>query len=126
MERILMVWLSQAGLEFSRLFFFLPLFRRFVKRSGSVWVLGIVLFLSSCLPASQVSRHCWESFLEKGVCMLSHVWLSAAPWTVAHQALLSMEFSRQEYWRVGCHFLLQVGKGKGIHSLVPPLLYYIQ
>jgi len=55
--------------------------------------------------------------------MLSHVWLSAAPWTVAHQAFLSMEFSRQEYWRVGCHFLLKVGKGKGIHSLVPPLLY---
>ena len=27
-----------------------------------------------------------------------HVWLFATPWTVAHQALLSMEFSRQEYW----------------------------
>ena len=29
---------------------------------------------------------------------LSHVWLSMTPWTVAHQAPLSMEFSRQEYW----------------------------
>ena len=29
---------------------------------------------------------------------LSHVWLFATPWTVAHQALLSMRFSRQEYW----------------------------
>ena len=29
---------------------------------------------------------------------LSCVWLSAALWTVAHQALLPMEFSRQEYW----------------------------
>ena len=29
---------------------------------------------------------------------LSHVWLFANPWTVAHQAPLSMEFSRQEYW----------------------------
>ena len=28
---------------------------------------------------------------------LSHVWLFATPWTVAHQALLAMEFSRQEY-----------------------------
>ena len=28
----------------------------------------------------------------------SRVWLLATPWTVAHQALLSMEFSRQEYW----------------------------
>ena len=26
---------------------------------------------------------------------------------VAHQAPLSMGFSRQEYWRVGCHLLLQ-------------------
>ena len=29
---------------------------------------------------------------------LSCVWLFVAPWTVAHQAPLSMEFSRQEYW----------------------------
>ena len=29
---------------------------------------------------------------------LSRVWLFATPWTVAHQAPLSMEFSRQEYW----------------------------
>ena len=31
-------------------------------------------------------------------CMLSHVQLFATPWTVAYQAPLSMEFSRQEYW----------------------------
>jgi len=34
-------------------------------------------------------------------CMLSHssgVQLFATPWTVAHQGLLSMGFSRQEYW----------------------------
>ena len=30
--------------------------------------------------------------------LLSHVRLFATPWTVAHQASLSMEFSRQEYW----------------------------
>ena len=29
---------------------------------------------------------------------LSHVWLFATPWTAAHQAPLSMGFSRQEYW----------------------------
>ena len=28
----------------------------------------------------------------------SHVQLFATPWTVAHQASLSMGFSRQEYW----------------------------
>ena len=29
---------------------------------------------------------------------LGHAWLFATPWTVAYQAPLSMEFSRQEYW----------------------------
>ena len=29
---------------------------------------------------------------------LSQVWLFATPWTLACQALLSVEFSRQEYW----------------------------
>ena len=31
-------------------------------------------------------------------CTLSHVQLFATSWTVAHQSLLSMGFSRQEYW----------------------------
>ena len=30
--------------------------------------------------------------------MLSHVRLLAIPWTVAHQAPLPIELSRQEYW----------------------------
>ena len=30
--------------------------------------------------------------------VLSRVWLSVIPWTVARQAPLSVEFSRQEYW----------------------------
>ena len=37
---------------------------------------------------------------------LSHVQFFVTPWTVAHQAPPSMEFSRQEYG-VDCHFLLQ-------------------
>ena len=36
--------------------------------------------------------------------LLSHVWLLITPWAVAHQAPLSMEFSRQEY-RSGKPFL---------------------
>ena len=39
-------------------------------------------------------------------CILSHVWLFATLWTVAHQASLPMGFSRQEYCS-SCHFLLQ-------------------
>ena len=34
------------------------------------------------------------------VCSLSHVQLFATPWTVAHQAPLSMGFPRQGYWSV--------------------------
>ena len=37
---------------------------------------------------------------------LSPVQLFTTPWTVAHQASLSVEFSRQEYWR-GLPVLLQ-------------------
>ena len=32
------------------------------------------------------------------VCVLSHVRCFETPWTVTHQAPLSMQFSRQEYW----------------------------
>ena len=31
------------------------------------------------------------------VCVLSHVWLFATPWTIAHQVPLSIKFSRKEY-----------------------------
>ena len=37
-------------------------------------------------------------------CGFSHIWLFVTPWTVALQAPLSMEFSRQEYWS-GLSFL---------------------
>ena len=32
------------------------------------------------------------------MCVLSHVWLFVTLSTVSHQAPLSMEFSKQEYW----------------------------
>ena len=51
-----------------------------------------------------IRLRCQES--EPRACVLSHVQLFATPWTVAHQAPLSMGFSRQEYW-CGLHILLQ-------------------
>ena len=36
--------------------------------------------------------------LSDGVCVLNRARLFAPPWTVAHQAPLSMGFLRQEYW----------------------------
>ena len=38
--------------------------------------------------------------------MLSHVWLFATLWTIAHQASLSMDFPGKNTG-MGCHFLLQ-------------------
>ena len=34
----------------------------------------------------------WESVMDR------EAWHAATPWTVAHRASLSMEFSREEHW----------------------------
>ena len=49
-------------------------------------------------PVVVHSISCAQSF--------SYVWLSATPWTVSHQAPLSMEFPGKNPG-VGCHFWLQ-------------------
>ena len=41
---------------------------------------------------------CWYVCVCVCAQLLSHIQLSATPWIVAHQAPLSMGFSRQEYW----------------------------
>ena len=45
-------------------------------------------------------KSCWPTVCEVKVKVksLSPVWLFATTWTIAHQAPLSMGFSRQEYW----------------------------
>ena len=52
-----------------------------------------VLCLRSCpfpvLPDIGFTRY---------VCVLSHIWLFATTWTIAHKAPLPMGFTRQEYW----------------------------
>ena len=53
------------------------------------------------------------------VCMLSCVQLFVTPWTVAHQAPLSMEFSQQEYWS-GLPFPLPL-PNPGIKPMSPAL-----
>ena len=61
-------------------------------------------------PGSSIHRIFQARVLEWGaiafsiICLLliscfSHVWLFATPWTLAHQAPLSIGFSRREYWR---------------------------
>ena len=46
-------------------------------------------------PAPNPSQHIYAMCC---VSCFSRVWLFVTPWTVAHQAPLSMGFSRQEYW----------------------------
>ena len=51
---------------------------------------------------TQVIYYTWSILFQyctsKLWCSLSHVWLFEAPGTAVQQALLSMEFSSQEYW----------------------------
>ena len=47
---------------------------------------------------SLLQHHKWRWIYPCVPCVLSRIWLFVAPWTVACQASLSMEFSRQEYW----------------------------
>ena len=56
--------------------------------SFSVWfMIWLVAFMAPlCMPACVLN-------------CFSRVQLFATPWTIAHQAPLSMEFPRQEYWR---------------------------
>ena len=56
---------------------------------------GLVLFhtIYHCVCVCVCVRAC-----ARVLCHFSCVLLFAVPWTVAHQARLSMGFSRQEYW----------------------------
>ena len=51
-------------------------------------------------PASWVTPNSLPTSFILCVCaqLVTCVWLFATPWTIAHQTLLSMVFSRQEYW----------------------------
>ena len=55
------------------------------------------IFLCLLLPLGFSSLVVHYHHLESESESLSHFWLFETPWTVAHQAPLSMEFSKQEY-----------------------------
>ena len=69
----------------------IPLWTELMVKNKSV----MVLTLTQLQPKWSM-RKIWQ----QGSCMLSHFscdWRFVTPWTVAHQALLSMGFARQEY-----------------------------
>jgi len=67
--------------------------------SACVWDMSLC---GSCLGGwesnhNNNSCHLLSTYYVRA-CVLSHVRFFATPWTVAHQAPLSMGFPRQEYW----------------------------
>ena len=73
--------------------------------SGSWWWTGRPGALQSMGSQSRTRLSDWTELRFKKQCKqhesvysLSHIWLFATLWTVAHQAPLSMGFSRQGYW----------------------------
>ena len=81
--------LKRAVCPFLSFFFFLCTFRLF---SGPLLFFfpGIMGQMCVCVCVCVCARTHTQS--------LSHVCLFGTPWTVAHQAPLSVKFSRQEYW----------------------------
>ena len=75
-----------------------PSFLRAVLEFVMVNFVQAIVF--RCLARHQTKCFCEDVFLGVHACVLSHfscVRLCETPWTVAHQAPLSMGFSRQEY-----------------------------
>ena len=69
------------------------------------WIIIVVLLLYLWCKLVLLITVLWmihsKSKKKPNACMLnpfSHVWLFATLWTMAHQAPLSMGFSRREYW----------------------------
>ena len=71
----------------------------FLTRSRALRVSFLLVHSSTLLPVSQNrSIHLFPITCAYVLSCFSCVWLFATLWTVAHQAPLSMGFSRQEYW----------------------------
>ena len=62
------------------------------RNAGKGQLSELFVFSSEVNYVDQIPAWC-------GVCGLSHAQLCATLWTVALQAPLSMEFSKQEYWK---------------------------
>ena len=75
-----------------------PLAWRMLPDQGSNWSPAFQGRLPSTGPSGKPC-YCWISLVLCAVLScFSHVWFFVTPWTVAHQAPLSMGFSRQECW----------------------------
>ena len=92
--------------------FYLKLLQlKVTKKKGKQKRKGIVIIVGNIWQTLQLARRLDDSYfpvsklilpskkyVRELAQLLSHVWLFAMLWTVAHQSPLSMEFFRQEYW----------------------------
>ena len=81
----------------------------FVTFLSLIWPMGANSSFSHVIRFASViqfSKHPPVYSSSGCACVLSRVPLFAIPWTIPHQAPLSMELPRQEYG-ANCHFLLQ-------------------
>ena len=74
----------------------------FPTQRSNLHLLRLLLWQAGSLPLEPPGKPKMKSEVKS----LSCVWLLATPWTIAHQASLSMEFSRQKYGS-GSQSLLQ-------------------
>ena len=75
----------------SRVFVSLTIWHQYLYTHGDQ-LCTVLPLLNFCLITLQPSR--WYVHAQS----LNRVWLFVTPWSVACQAALSMEYSRQEYW----------------------------
>ena len=77
--------------------------------------------LSSESCQQKASNHFWFARMLRH---LSCVWLFVTPWTVAHQASLSMGFFMQEYWSRFQSLLQRILPTQGLNSCLSYLLHW--
>ena len=71
----------------------LPLLLNWIQLKKALLYLSVSSLTSGFLNSGCALSSPWKWKCE----LLSLVWFFVTPWTVAHQTLLSMEFSKQEY-----------------------------
>ena len=72
--------------------------RESLNKNRQLWCQNHFYWISQY---GRTSTHRHKEIQSKHACVLgsfSRVWLFVSPWTIAHQAPLSMRLSRQEYW----------------------------
>ena len=86
------------------------------------------MYMCECTFLIILTCTCFESYFSMRAYVLSCIWLSVTPWTVARQAPLCLWDSPGKNTGVGCHFFLQrifLTQGSNSHLLCLLLIRWI-